>query len=185
MARHPHGASSDAWVFTIAGDGVTPQLLGGSDVTCWSDQTGGTQYTDLLDGDGVTPITSVTTSAGGVGVYTIGQIPLFYGPDSISGMWISADLGPRVWLPSNDLDARVTANEDEVANNGNRLDALEDLSLITVLFTNNDGSGWPVGGRPAIAGDRFMLWPGPTPPGIGGTPEFMRDNLDMFLDRTP
>jgi hypothetical protein len=181
--RHPHGASSDAWVFTIAGDGVTPQLLGGSDVTCWSDQTAGAQYTDLLDGDGVTPITSVTTSTGGVGAYTIGQIPLFYGPDTISGMWISADLGPRVWLPANDLDSRVTAAEDAITNNANRLDALERLSAITVVFNNNDGSGWTA--RPDIAGDRFMLWPGPTPPGIGGTPEYMRDGLDMFLDRTP
>jgi hypothetical protein len=180
--RHPHGASSDAWVFALAGDGITPNLVGGADITCWSDQTGGTQYADLLDGDGATPITSVTSSSGS-SAYSIGQIPLFYGPDNISGMWISAAGGPRTYLRANDLDARANDLEDGADARDNRLDLLEKLSDVTPFFMNDDGSGF--GARPDFAGDRLGMWFGGTNPGIGGDPEAMRDNLDVFVDRTP
>jgi hypothetical protein len=182
--RSPYGGQVSDWVFDVAGDGVTPQLVAGSTIIGWTDQTGGSAYSDYLDGDGVTPLTSILSSAG-TPAYSIGQIPLFWGPPGVrSGMWISADGGPRVWMKPNDLGQRVLALENSVADNDNRLSALEELSAITPFFMDDGGTG-TYDPRPDIAGDRIGLWFGNTSPGVGGTPEAMRNGLDIFTDRTP
>jgi hypothetical protein len=179
--RHPHGASSTAWVFDVAGDGVTPFLVAGSSVTGWTAQTSGSQYTDLLAADFSTAIDHVLTSDGTDG-YTVGQIPLFYSPAGISGMWISADGGPRVWLPANDIDQRLITLEDTIDDLLNRMGGAEARLALAAMFVNQTGTD-PWSTRPDIAADNLLLWAGQTNPGIGGG--YMRDNLDIFVDRTP
>jgi hypothetical protein len=49
----------------------------------------------------------------------------------------------------------------------------------------DDGGTGTFAPRPDIAGDRVGLWLGNTSPGVGGSPEAMRNGLDVFLDRTP
>ncbi|QKW17382.1 hypothetical protein HUT12_23225 [Verrucosispora sp. NA02020] len=76
------------------------QVSAGVTVTFWSDEQGGTQYTDLLDAD--SQATNSVTLADGSGVRARGQIPPFWGPDGITRMWAQAGSNPRALMVTTD-----------------------------------------------------------------------------------
>lgn len=90
MARHLYGSVAD-YVITVGADDVAT-LQPGVTVTCWSAPVGGSQYTDLVETDGVTPIT-----AGELTADTDGSVPAFYGPDGVTLLYYDANggAGPR------------------------------------------------------------------------------------------
>lgn len=109
MARHPFGANPSDWAFTVAGDGLTPQLASGAVLTLWNQQSSGTQIADLSnDAEGLEPITTLTASDGTDG-YAPGQVPQFYGPDNETLMWLSADGGSRLKIQCTDLADTVAS----------------------------------------------------------------------------
>lgn len=56
-------------------------------LTFYDAETGGAQVTDLLDGDGTTAISTVTTTGA--------VVPPFYGPDNVTLLWADAGDGNR------------------------------------------------------------------------------------------
>jgi len=118
VARHWFGGGPADWGFQTADnvDGVDNlvQLAGGTTVTFWNSESGGTQYTDLLvDGD---PADQVVTDDGSGG-REVGSIPPFRGPDGITRMWADGGAGARYVMSAWDLGDRVsdiaeTANEN-------------------------------------------------------------------------
>lgn len=101
--RYNFGGGIADWSFTtadVSGTNDLAQLSGGVAITFWNAETGGTQYTDLLDGAG-TPVSSITSSDGTDG-RSLGQIPPFSGPDGVTTMWASAVGGPRALLVTGD-----------------------------------------------------------------------------------
>ncbi|WP_018658450.1 hypothetical protein [Actinomadura flavalba] len=99
MTRHIFGGGPADWTFLVGGDGVTPQLYS-VELTLWSAQTAGEQYTDLLSASGAA-ITTVTSSDGSV--LPLGTIPPFFGPDRPDGqdvtvLWADAGTGSRLAL---------------------------------------------------------------------------------------
>ncbi|HEY9416462.1 MAG TPA: hypothetical protein VIQ30_17035 [Pseudonocardia sp.] len=96
MARYPFGGGISDWTFgtvTVSGTDGLAQVAGGVGVTFWSAETGGIQFTDLLDPN-LQAVSSVTSSDGTDG-RAVGQIPPFSGPDGIRLMWAQAGTGPR------------------------------------------------------------------------------------------
>ncbi|MFS0697748.1 hypothetical protein [Streptomyces nitrosporeus] len=88
MSRHNFGQGVADFIVAPA-DGiwmVAPDVQ----VTFWSAQVDGTQYTDLLDATG-NSINYVTSDA-------YGALPRFSGPDEVFGMWADAGGGRRAWL---------------------------------------------------------------------------------------
>ncbi|MEU8704215.1 hypothetical protein [Streptomyces sp. NPDC048565] len=76
--------------FVVApADGIW-MVSANTEVTFWSAQDDGQQYTDLLDAE-ANPIAFVTSDE-------YGQIPGFSGPDEVFGMWADAGGGRRAWL---------------------------------------------------------------------------------------
>lgn len=99
--RHPFGGGAAEWTFTVgAGNAVTAAST--VEVTGWSSRTGGTQYTDLAaDQAGTTTFDHVDSEDGSSGTAPA-QIPPFWGPAGIRGMWLSGNGGPRVWVETTD-----------------------------------------------------------------------------------
>lgn len=87
-------------ISTPAGDvpGQTAVVIGNQPVTFWTDEEGGTQYTDLLNDQG-DPVTFVTSSNGST--RGLGQIATLSGPDDVVVMWAQAGDGPRVRMVAN------------------------------------------------------------------------------------
>lgn len=98
MTRHLFGGTIADWtvqpVDGVDGEDDIAQFVGGATITAWNAESGGTQYTDLLD-ESDTAVDHVTTSDGTDG-RSVGTIPPFQGPDDIWAMWLSADGGPRL-----------------------------------------------------------------------------------------
>jgi hypothetical protein len=95
MARSTYGATLADYVVQPS-DGlwaVAPNTV----ITFWDAWDGGAQYTDLLDADSV-PITEVVAD-------TQGFIPLFFGPDRVTGMWADAGGGSRAWMQAHTSSA--------------------------------------------------------------------------------
>ncbi|MGW1219457.1 right-handed parallel beta-helix repeat-containing protein [Streptomyces californicus] len=88
MARYGFGQGISDFLVAPS-DGIWA-VAKGTQVTFWSEQVEGTQYTDLLSAGG-TPITSVTSDE-------YGRIPRFQGPNDVFGMWADAGGGTRAWL---------------------------------------------------------------------------------------
>jgi hypothetical protein len=75
----------------------------GAEVRAYNAPTGGVRVTDLsLDADGVNIVGSVTAGPDG-------QIPVFYGPDGVTALWLSANNGPRTKAVTSDGGARLDA----------------------------------------------------------------------------
>lgn len=91
-------------------DGKSAVVVGGVEITWWNAETGGTQYTDLLDstGSAVSSMESSDTSDG----RALGQIPRVQYPDNVTGAWASAAGGPRVWMPADVGDQAVATAVD-------------------------------------------------------------------------
>lgn len=81
MARSEFGGGLPEVVYAIVGGNFQPGA--GVTLTFWDAPTGGSQHTDLVEIDGVTPITTFT-------VDTEGEIRRFKGPDAVTVMWIQA-----------------------------------------------------------------------------------------------
>ncbi|SBT64211.1 hypothetical protein GA0070622_1181 [Micromonospora sediminicola] len=101
-------------------DGKAAVVVGGVEITWWNSETGGTQYTDLLDSTGSarTSVLSSDTSDG----RALGQIPRVQYPDNVTGAWASAAGGRRVWMAADVGDQAVATAVDLAAhksqNNG-------------------------------------------------------------------
>ena len=116
MSRFWFGGGVSDWTFTTL-DGVggfddVAQVVGGATVTVWNAETGGTQYTDLLDDVGAT-VQFVTSADGSTG-RAVGQIPPFQGPDGVREVWAEASGGPRALLvgrPSVGFNTDVVDND--------------------------------------------------------------------------
>jgi hypothetical protein len=146
--RHPFGGGVDDWIFLENGDNI-PVLQGGAVLTFWNAREGGTQYTDLTeDVAGATPITSLVTSPGGDG-YTIGQIPVFYGPPDVTSMWASADGGTRVAIDSIDAGDLAGRAQSDLNNHITQLNGhntgLGDLADVEVGAPTSRAVGDVVG----------------------------------------
>lgn len=100
MARYRFGGTAD-YVISV-GTGNAATLEPGASVTCWNAVTGGTQYTDLTDIDQITPITDGVLTADATGA-----VPEFYGPDTITQMYLDANAGsgPRRRTVTTDIRA--------------------------------------------------------------------------------
>jgi hypothetical protein len=104
MTRHLFGGALPDWTFgptTVSGTDNLAQLTGGVTVTLWNAETGGTQYTDLLDAS-LAAADHATSSDGSDG-RTVGTIGPFYGPPDVYVMWASATGGPRAMIVSSDV----------------------------------------------------------------------------------
>lgn len=174
MARYWFGQTLTDWTMVLGAssveNGVTyapVQAAGPMTVTMWSAETGGVQYTDLLDASG-SPITEVTT-ADGSGTLPTGTIPQFQGPDGVAQLWADAGANVRYRMLSSDLGAVVAAQQTQLDNLENmvtNLDALTSNIVLAVVY-DEVSSTWPT--RPSVAGNRPVYWHGPnaTPPPDG------------------
>jgi Putative Ig domain len=101
IGRRRFGGSVGDWVFAFVGDVV--DRAAGVTVIFFNALTGGSQVTDLTTVLGA-PITSITTDSQG-------EIPEFYGPDSVVELYADANggLGPRRRMMAVDMgDLLVT-----------------------------------------------------------------------------
>ena len=99
MARNEFGAGIADYVVTPT-DG-TWAVAAGATVTFWDASDAGNQYTDLTDAGG-TPITSVQADE-------LGFLPLFLGPDGVTGMWADAGGSSRAWIEAHNLGSSEAA----------------------------------------------------------------------------
>lgn len=82
------GTTADfAYRTHLAGTDQLMALAAYAPLTVWNAATGGTQLTDLLDVNSVA-LTALITDVDG-------QIPAFYGPDSVTRVWIDSGAGDR------------------------------------------------------------------------------------------
>jgi hypothetical protein len=138
--RHPFGGGIADYAIEADPSTFIAIMQPGAAITAWNAREGGTQYLNLsADPAGSTPITGVLTSDGSDG-YALGEIPIFYGPEDITQLWISADGGPRVSLGSIDspaLAGEVNTRLDQhlAASNphGTPMSALADVDFPTPL----------------------------------------------------
>lgn len=104
MARHLFGGVAD-YAISVGPDNAAT-LQPNTSVTVWNQVNGGTQYADLTDVDGTTPIEDgvLTTNA-------VGAIPEFYGPDGVAVLYLDANSGsgPRRATVATDLGADVVS----------------------------------------------------------------------------
>ncbi|MBD0837362.1 right-handed parallel beta-helix repeat-containing protein [Streptomyces sp. TRM68416] len=99
MARSTFGASLADYVVQPS-DGLWA-VASGATITFWDDPDTGTQYTDLLDAQGL-PATQITADE-------YGAIPEFQGPDGVTGMWADAGADTRAWI-----EARSVTSGEQV-----------------------------------------------------------------------
>jgi len=148
------GAGLTDWVFTTVtadGEDDLAQLTADSVITLWNAETGGTQYTDLLDEDG--EACTFVNTADGTGPRPVGTIPPFQGPDGITAMWAQADDGSRAQIIATnvgDLIAAATAAAESAASAAAAAETLGAIAFhparppITPLSTFQAGHGWTV-----------------------------------------
>ncbi|MEV6791238.1 SGNH/GDSL hydrolase family protein [Streptomyces sp. NPDC051320] len=121
MARHRFGGIAD-YVIAAGTDNVAT-LEPSVTVTAWNAAIGGTQYTDLTDTDGTTPITNgeLTSDTGGA-------VPEFYGPDGVRSMYLDANAGsgPRRRTIATDIGEDLT-NLESTSLNASEFTAAGDL----------------------------------------------------------
>ncbi|MET8826516.1 glycosyl hydrolase family 28-related protein [Streptomyces sp. NPDC004610] len=95
MARYEFGRGIADYAVAPS-DGLWGVAVGVT-VTFWDSVTEGTQITDLRDVADA-PITQVVTGEQG-------QVPRFFGPDGVTGMWAEAGGGQRVWISAHNANA--------------------------------------------------------------------------------
>jgi hypothetical protein len=155
--RHAFGGGAADFAYADADgvDGVDDlaQFNGGAVMTAWTAETGGSALTDLTsDRAGLSPITTLLSSNGGDG-RSVGAVPPFYGPDTVTKMWLSADGGPR--------HICVTTDAADIVNNPGM------IAQFYVAGTVNVGTGKGkyvnlTGTEYAIAAVRLELGTAPT-----------------------
>lgn len=154
MARSQFGGTLADSVTNTAGD-----VQAAVQVTFWNAPTGGAQFTDLLEIDGITAITG-----GIVNTDTDGSIRRFYGPDAVTTMWAQAGAGiRRLMRPSDETVAASKANLKAVAAFTPLKAALADTTArscaVQVLgdSTGNEAAEWVYEFAQAVAVD-YPAW---------------------------
>ena len=113
--RYLFGDLISDWTFTTAAAGEVQnlaQLVGGVEITFWSERIGGVQFTDLRD-MADQPITSVTSSTGSDN-RAVGQIPMFWGPEGVTELWAQAGPdGPRARMVPVNTAALLTEHMND------------------------------------------------------------------------
>jgi hypothetical protein len=187
MARHFFLGDLSAWAMALGADetsvdsqsGKRVLMIPSASVTFWTAQTGGVQYTDLLDSIG-TPITEATADDDG-------EFNPIQGPDTDPDTWYmwadgSGGAGPRQLVIATDMGDTVNAlaaTISDMAADAAALGAQVAASLGVVNYDTTTSS-WP----PRPAGDpRRFMWFGPTAPPVGG--DYMVDGLDVFANTNP
>ncbi|MGC9544035.1 hypothetical protein [Streptomyces sp. UG1] len=109
MARHRFGGVAD-YIITVGTDDAAT-LEPNAQVTCWNAATSGTQYTDLTETDGVTPI-----SGGVLTADATGSVPEFMGPDGVRSIYLDANggAGPRRRTVATDVGDDLTTAESDI-----------------------------------------------------------------------
>jgi hypothetical protein len=116
--RHPFGGGLAEWAMT-PGASSYAYVSPGAEVRAYNAPTGGVRVADLsLDPDGVNVVGSVTAGPDG-------QIPVFYGPDGVTALWLSANNGPRTKAITSDGGARLDAAAATLADATAQQSALE------------------------------------------------------------
>lgn len=176
MARYRFGGGPADWTFDgVSADSVPDlaQMQGGLTCTFWNAETGGTQYSDLLDSNGQ-PATQIV-SEDGTGLRNTGQIPPFWGPDGVTRMWVECAGGARLLMVTTDA-------ADIVAVPRTILPPLSQIGDVTVgagqhRLYNDSGDSLVVYGVRASVG---------TPP-AGATPirvDVNRNGTTIFSNQT-
>ena len=101
IGRRRYGGTMSDWSFQFIGDAI--DRAAGVTITFYTALTGGTQILDLTTTGGG-PISSVVTDPNG-------ELPEFFGPDSVMEMYADANggLGPRRRITCSDLGDLVTS----------------------------------------------------------------------------
>jgi hypothetical protein len=100
--RHPFGGGLAGWAMA-PGASSYAYVAPGAEIRAYNAPTGGLRITDLsMDSAGVNVVGAITSGPNG-------QIPVFYGPDGITELWLSANNGPRVKAPVSDGGAVLDA----------------------------------------------------------------------------
>ncbi|WP_157407438.1 hypothetical protein [Actinomadura atramentaria] len=151
MTRYRFGGGIADYVVS-RGDSGELTLAGNVPVTFWSAESGGAQYTDLLDRTG-TPIPDGVVSSSATGA-----IPAFgTGPDGVRAMWASASPtgdGQRCLITTTDLGETAGDLEDRIAVLESRLTGVGRLTAGPVEPEGSAvGDVWfdtsaPTGGNP-------------------------------------
>lgn len=133
MARHRFGGIAD-YVISAGVDDVAT-LEPSTTVTTWNLSSGGSQYTDLVETDGVTPVTG-----GALTTDSVGSVPEFLGPDGIREVYFDASggSGPRRRALATDLGSDLTTVESDLSSHtgavnphGTTMAGLSDVSATT------------------------------------------------------
>lgn len=171
MSRNSFGGGAGDFAVKVVG--TTLQVSPSAAVSMWSLQTGGTQYTDLKAADGVTSISTVTTSA-------VGAIPVFFGPDSVSLMWADAGGPARVKLLSDSGGGGGTFTGDFSGITGT-ISAAQLMTGLPVIVVWNgtvwkDLAGTTITARPTGRGDVCVMALLGTSP-----PSWLINDYDMWF----
>lgn len=166
VTRHSFGGGIADYV-VARGAGGELLLAGGAEVTFWDSPSGGTRYTDLIDG------TEAPIPDGVVVSDANGAIPAFgRGPDGVRVMWADASAngeGPRRLMHATDSAA-------ELADLQTRLAAVEQklagVGRITVAPTAPEAPG---------IGDVWL----DTAPRIGSEPVMFRAGNGLYTASAP
>ncbi|NYV72994.1 SGNH/GDSL hydrolase family protein [Streptomyces sp. UH6] len=155
--RYLFGGIAD---YVIApGEANVATLTAGVTVTAWDAATGGTQHTDLLGADGVSPILG-----GALTTDDDGAIPEFFGPDGVSSLYLDANggSGPRRRTLTTDLTGALSdASSDAIAKSTatTRGDLLVADASASVVRLGVGGLGETLVADPAsAAGVRWGSW---------------------------
>lgn len=172
MARHWFLGDMAAYVFDTGTSETSNSGLAGEDslvipsqeVIFFDSDTGGNQYSDLLDKSG-NPVISVTAASDG-------SLPRTQFPDGVTEAWADAagGAGPRRLCMANDLGDSVDQNTTQIAEQAAQL-ALAPVfayySAVTASYPQRPSTGAPV------------WWVGPVAPAFGGS--FAVDGLDYWI----
>lgn len=130
MARHRFGGIADYVISKGTSDVAT--LEPATSVTCWNLASGGTQYTDLVQVDGVTPISGGTLTSD-----VNGAVPEFMGPNGVREVYFDASGGggPRrralatdVGTDLSTLESTVTTHTGSANPHGTTVGGLSDVT---------------------------------------------------------
>lgn len=186
MARHQFLGDLAAWAMALGADetsvdgqsGKRVLMIPSASITFWTAQTGGTQYTDLLDSIG-TPITEAVADSDG-------EFPPISGPDTDPETWVmwadgSGGAGPRRLVVATDFGDLLNTHAAAITDLQEQMAAVQALLAITPTVVRESGGTWPL--RPDIIGDRTAFWIGPDTAPIGGG--YALDGTDLQIDTQP
>ena len=104
MARHKFGGMLSDWALTREASTGVMSSPDTATLTFWTLVDGGEQHTDLLNELGE-PADHI--ALGSAGVFEVGVVPEFYGPDNVWAMWMSINGGPRQLLITSEVATEV------------------------------------------------------------------------------